>query len=101
RIGVGGTDYDVLPENFSTYATDSSGGKEDSGAPPYYRTALSYIPEEPWNDSTTSNGDLGSNSPLLNGGKTSIVAGSGGASSCISPTTTGDISTCAGGYAKP
>jgi subtilase family serine protease len=100
-IAVGGTDYDVLPANFSTYVTDSSGGKEDSGTPPYYRTALSYIPEEPWNNSTSTNGDLGSNSPLLNGGKTSIVAGSGGASSCINPTTTGDISTCQGGYAKP
>jgi hypothetical protein len=100
-IAVGGTDYDVLPANFTTYVTDSSGGKEDSGAPPYYRTALSYIPEEPWNNSTSQNGDLASNSPLLNGGKTSIVAGSGGVSSCINPSTTGDISTCTGGYAKP
>ncbi|WP_197414095.1 protease pro-enzyme activation domain-containing protein [Terracidiphilus gabretensis] len=101
NIAVGGTDYDVLPANFSMYAVDSSNGSEDSGAPPYYRTALSYIPEEPWNNSTETNSDLSSNSPLLNGGKTSIVAGSGGASSCISPTTTGDISSCQGGYAKP
>ncbi len=100
-VAVGGTDYDVLPANFSTYATDSNNGQEDSGAPPYYRTALSYIPEEPWNDSTSSNGDLASNSPGLLGGSTNIVGGSGGASSCISPATTGDISTCGGGYPKP
>ncbi len=101
NIAVGGTDYDVLPANFTTYATDSSNGKEDSGSAPYYRTAISYIPEEPWNNSTESNNDLASNSPLTQQGATGIVGGSGGASSCIAPTTTGDISTCQGGYAKP
>ncbi len=73
-IAVGGTDFDGLPAAFSTYATTTS-----SGTPPYYRTALKYIPENPWNDSTTVDTTLASNVRDTRGGG-NIVAGSGGMS---------------------
>ena len=50
NVAVGGTDYDILATDFSTYV--SSGATD---AAPYYRTALKYITENPWNDSTTVN----------------------------------------------
>jgi hypothetical protein len=96
-IAAGGTDYDVLANDFTQYVTDSEGGKLSDGTAPYWGTALSYIPEEPWNDSTANNGDLSNNSALLSGGYSNIVAGGGGASSCATTT----LTTCAAGYAKP
>ena len=78
-IAVGGTDYDALPASFSQYADNTT-----NGSAPYYRTAKSYIPEEPWNDSTLPNTNTASNSPYRNNSKTSIVAGSGGVSSVYS-----------------
>ncbi|HEY4357769.1 MAG TPA: protease pro-enzyme activation domain-containing protein [Acidobacteriaceae bacterium] len=72
---VGGTDYDALATAFNTYVTSTT-----SGAAPYYGTALSYIPERPWNDSTSANGALASNTALVNGGATDIVAAGGGKS---------------------
>ena len=96
-IAAGGTDYDVLATNFTQYVTDSVGGKLTDGSAPYWGTALSYIPEEPWNDSTANNGDLSNNSALLSGGVSDIVAGGGGASSCATSTSTA----CTAGYAKP
>jgi hypothetical protein len=75
-IAVGGTDYDALPSSFSQYADNTT-----NGSAPYYRTAKSYIPEEPWNDSTLPNTNTAANSPYTYNGKTSIVAGSGGVSS--------------------
>lgn len=75
-IAVGGTDYDALPGAFSTYAISTM------GTAPYYRTAKSYIPEEPWNDSTTQNGLLSQNiASTDSNGNTNIVGGGGGASS--------------------
>ncbi len=100
-IAVGGTDFDVLENNFGQYATYEINGKLDDGSAPYYGTALSYIPEEPWNDSTSSNNDLASNQPLINGGATDIIAGSGGVSSCENSTQSGNNITCLNGYAKP
>lgn len=76
-VAVGGTDFDALRTNFSSYVNSTSGGTA-----PYYRTALSYIPEEPWNDSTTVNTTLANNVVYLDSkGNGNIVAGSGGASS--------------------
>ena len=76
EVAVGGTDYDGLPGTFSTYVNTTT-----SGAPPYYRTALRYIPENPWNDSTTLNATYATNSPSYNSeGQGNIVAGSGGLS---------------------
>jgi trimeric autotransporter adhesin len=81
-VAVGGTDFDVLSNNFTTYVQDQNGsGQLSSGSSPYYRTALSYIPEEPWNDSTQFNLNIASNQPLTEEGSTNIIAGGGGASS--------------------
>jgi hypothetical protein len=75
-IGVGGTDFDALPQSFSTYANATS-----SGSAPYYRTALKYIPENPWNDSTTVNTTIVNNIRSTNSaGLGNIIAGSGGVS---------------------
>ena len=97
NIAVGGTDFDTLysnfPSSFTQYVdtTNSMSG---------HRSALTYIPEEPWNDSTTQNGLIANNYPwdappyfLTN----NIIAGGGGASSCV--TTSG--TTCSAGYPLP
>jgi trimeric autotransporter adhesin len=76
NISVGGTDFDVLyssfPGSFSTYV-------DLTNSLPNHRSALKYIPEEPWNNSTYPNINIASNnttSPNMN-----IVAGGGGVSS--------------------
>ena len=76
NISVGGTDFVVLGANFTTYVDDST-----SGNPPYYRTVQQYIPEEPWNDSTSVNGALADNVPLSD---PNIIGGGGGASAVYS-----------------
>ncbi len=77
NIAVGGTDFDVLSTSFPTYVSTTS-----SGTGPYYGTALKYIPEEPWNDSTTVNTTYQNNVAYKNVGGTggNIIAGSGGVS---------------------
>jgi trimeric autotransporter adhesin len=55
-VAVGGSDFDVLSSSFSTYANG-----EITDIPPYYRTAVGYIPENPWNNSTTINNALSNN----------------------------------------
>jgi trimeric autotransporter adhesin len=76
NIAVGGTDYYSLADNFSQYVNT------DSGSYPYYGTALSYIPENPWNDSSTVVGNsFTQNLPTYDGvGDTNIIAGGGGLS---------------------
>jgi len=82
NVSVGGTDFDVLGTNFSTYVNATT-----SGSSPYWRTALQYIPENPWNDSTSSNGALANNNPLfLGSGGTTVstnIIGAGGGMSGI------------------
>jgi subtilase family serine protease len=73
NIAVGGTDFDVLASSFTTYVNASS-----NGVAPYWRTALQYIPERPWNDSTNTNDTLSSNTPY--GSTTNIIGGGGGKS---------------------
>jgi trimeric autotransporter adhesin len=92
-VAAGGTDFDTLPANFTTYANATT-----SGTAPYWRTALQYIPENPWNDSTTVNTNFQNNEPATSSSGTNIVAGGGGQSSCATQTTSG---TCTAGYAKP
>jgi subtilase family serine protease len=82
NIAVGGTDYYVLPSDFSTYASVQNAK--------YYGSAKSYIPESTWNDST----EIGKNTvlaqnvpwplPAVSGQlrPASLFAGSGGASDC-------------------
>ena len=77
NIAVGGTDFYSLANNFSTYVNTAS-----IGTYPYYATALSYIPENPWNDSSQAFGNFTANTPTLNGiGLTNIIAAGGGLSS--------------------
>jgi len=98
NIAVGGTDYDVLLNSFSTYVAAS--GSAQNVASTYYRTALSYIPESPWNDSTSTNAaGYTANLPLKDSnGNTNIAGGGGGISSCSNETNAGG---CLGGYATP
>ena len=77
NIAVGGLDFAVLGTGFNNYVTTTS-----SGAPPYYETALGYIPEVPWNDSVVTDGTVAANVAYKDSsGNTNIVAGSGGKSS--------------------
>ncbi|MDE3063312.1 MAG: Ig-like domain repeat protein, partial [Acidobacteriota bacterium] len=83
NIAVGGTDYDALyganfPTSFTTYV-------DVTNTLPNHRSALSYVPEEPWNNSTYPNTSIAQNVPLS--AKTgvasddNIVGGGGGVSS--------------------
>lgn len=90
NIAVGGTDYDALKDNYETYAATTNSSSN------YYRTALSYIPENPWNDSPETNSDWEANTPYYSSDETNIVGDGGGKSGCAS-TTSGS---CAG-YTKP
>lgn len=93
-VAVGGTDFDVLPSSFSTYVSTTN-----SGTPPYYRTASQYIPEKPWNNSTTVNTNISQNSAYLSSsGEMNIVAGSGGASSTYTKPAFQTSLTTADGY---
>lgn len=72
-VAVGGTDFDALKTSFSTYVGSANGH--------YMTSALKYIPERPWNNSTATNAALALNTPLKAAdGSTNIVAGGGGAS---------------------
>lgn len=74
---VGGTDFDTLATSFSSYVNNAT-----SGTAPYYATALKYIPENPWNDSTKVNTTYSNNTRYLNSqAQGNIIAGSGGVSS--------------------
>lgn len=77
NIAVGGTDYDALLNKFSTYVAASNSAQNVAST--YYRTALSYIPESPWNDSTSTNaGGYSSNKPLTDSNGNTNIAGAGG-----------------------
>ena len=76
NIAVGGTDFYSLANNFSTYVNTAS-----TGTYPYYGTALSYIPENPWNDSSTVVGNSFTQNVPYNNGETNIIGGGGGLSS--------------------
>jgi subtilase family serine protease len=82
-VAVGGTDYDVLANSFSTYVNSTNST--------YYGSAKSFIPEATWNNSTTVN--LGLLQNILNTSSPNSAAGSGGKSSCA-------LLGCKG-YAKP
>lgn len=83
-IAVGGTDFDALSTSFSTYVGANSSN---------FTSALNYIPENPWNDSTKTNGALASNTALLDSSShTNIWASGGGASSMANGSS---------GYPKP
>jgi hypothetical protein len=98
NIAVGGTDFYPLVNSYATYASTSQGSSST-----YYRTALGYIPESTWNDSTTIDASISENVPLTGFSEqgqplANIVAGSGGASNC---STVSNTNTCTSGYSKP
>jgi subtilase family serine protease len=97
-VAVGGTDFVALDQNFAGYS--SSGGS----AKTYYRTALKYIPEAVWNDSTQSDNALTNNQPWgmgLSVYPANIIAGGGGASNCSTNNTALNTGSCISGYSKP
>jgi subtilase family serine protease len=101
NIAVGGTDMDGLLSSFSTYVDTNS--STDGVASTYFRSALNYIPESTWNDSTQADGTISANYPYT-GSDANIVGGSGGKSSCSTNTTPANEATqgtCTSGYAKP
>ena len=97
NVAVGGTDFNDLADA-ATYwnLTNASPGQN---------SAISYIPEMPWNDSCASSGLLtGCATPdatVLAAG-IDLAAGGGGPSTCVDPAGTFPAITCnGGGYAKP
>jgi hypothetical protein len=100
NIAVGGTDFDTLwgstfPASFTAYVNISN-------SLPYHRSALSYIPEEPWNDATFQgyNTTISQNVPwsaTQYSSSANIIAGGGGVSSCVQA----NAGTCASGYPLP
>ena len=102
NIAVGGTDFYSLAGNFSTYVNTATAGDY-----PYYATALGYIPENPWNDSSTVVGNsFTQNLPVYNqADQTDIIGGGGGISSVATCQgyfdQFGDCSQSLSGYPQP
>ncbi|MGC1400797.1 protease pro-enzyme activation domain-containing protein [Candidatus Binatus sp.] len=109
NVSVGGTDFG------DTYANSNSSYWSDSNSPDY-ESALSYVPEIPWNDSCasalidnyrgygTAYGSSGfCNSTTGKDDFLEVVAGSGGPSGCAtgSPSSSGVVGGSCAGYAKP
>ncbi len=110
NVAVGGTDFaDSFQGSVATYWNSTNS--------PTFSSALSYIPEIPWNDSCSSsllassfgystiygaNGFCSSNAARRNQ-LLAVAAGSGGPSGCAtgSPSTFGIVSGTCQGYAKP
>lgn len=88
NVSVGGSEFS---NDTSTYWNT-----KNTTTPAPFTSALSYVPEQVWNESC---------SPLVCGNEgAEIAAGSGGASGCFTPTwdSSGSyILSCTGGYAMP
>jgi hypothetical protein len=98
NVAVGGTDFTALFNsiNFATYVNPGTACTTENtasttpnpvcmaGAPPYRATALGYIPEQPWNDSTDVFTTYNSNTPYFSGnGATTDILGTGGGMSSL------------------
>jgi hypothetical protein len=100
NVAVGGTDFYYSSYNQGDTAIntqlESFWSTTASNTTPAL-TIKGYIPEQPWNDSQFG---LNLFSYYADSGEqdTTIAAGSGGASNCVTLNTSGN---CAGGYAKP
>src|SRR5258708_5115012 len=93
NIAVGGTDFNN-GNNFQQYwsQTNSSIGE----------SALGYIPEIPWNDSTTTIGPLSGNVAFKNSqGNTNITGAGGGISGCLTANVDQNGNVSAGPSASP
>jgi hypothetical protein len=98
NVAVGGTDFNDT-SSFSTYWSQTNSS-------PYQNSALSYIPEMPWDDGCASTGTLTACTPPLDYFSIfslgfDLIAGGGGPSSCINPTGAFPNVTCSGNYSKP
>ncbi len=105
NVSVGGTDFADTYFGTTTKYWSSTNS-------PNFGSALSYIPEIPWNDScasellATSNGfstTYGANGYCNKGGPQSTTASGGGPSGCAtgSPTSSGTVGNTCRGYGKP
>jgi hypothetical protein len=98
NVAVGGTDFNDTSA-FSTYWSTTN-------TSPYQNSALSYIPEMPWDDGCGATGALLACTPpedyysIFSLGY-DLVAGAGGPSSCTSPSGAFPNVTCSGNYSKP
>lgn len=82
NIAVGGTDFDVLFNNFTSYV-------DVTNSLPNHRSALQYIPEEPWNDSTFPNTTILQSIPISvasHYASPDDIVGGGGGISAVYPT---------------
>jgi subtilase family serine protease len=107
-VAVGGTDFAD-----SYFGTNSTYWSAKNGL--YYNSALSYVPEIPWNDSCASQlitlvlgfkqsyGPTGSCNSTVGEEFLGVVGGSGGPSSCAygNPTIPGVVGGSCRGYRKP
>lgn len=94
-IAVGGTDFNTLYSNFPTSFTQYV---DVTNTLANHRSALKYIPERPWNDSTFNNTTISSNVPLSTQGyPDNIVAAGGGFSACVQQ----NAGACSAGYPVP
>ncbi|MGA7872771.1 MAG: protease pro-enzyme activation domain-containing protein [Candidatus Binatus sp.] len=109
NVSVGGTDFgDTYARSNGSYWSDSNSAD--------YESALSYVPEIPWNDScasglidnylgySTAYGSSGfCNSAQGSQDFLAVVAGSGGPSGCAtgSPSSSGVVGGSCAGYEKP
>jgi len=99
NIAVGGTDFDTLFSEFPSSFTDFV---DVTNTLPYHRSALGYIPERPWNDSTFQNYNTTISENLPWGATqyhslANISATGGGASACTNQAS----GRCVSGYAQP
>lgn len=95
NVAVGGTDFNDV-NSWSTYWSSTNNTAT-------LASALSYIPEIPWNDSCARNGNAGDCASA--GSDTppgiDLTAGSGGASSCVTSNYGSESINCTTGYPKP
>ncbi len=97
NVAVGGTDFNDLAVAQNYWNLNNSSPGQNS--------AISYIPEMPWNDSCASSGlttgCASPNSEFFNVGA-DLAASGGGPSTCINPVGIFPSITCSGGgYGKP
>ncbi len=110
NVAVGGTDFDVLyTTNLSTigqYVQLPANKSTQAGTPPYFNSALGYIPEEAWNDSTGVWSTYANNTPYKwgNGPENTMAGGGGLSSAAVCSGTISSAGVCSGtmgGYPKP
>ena len=97
NISVGGTDFDILDSSSTSFTTYV----DISNTLPNHRSALGYIPERPWNDSTYPNSTVAANKPISvapgNTSTNNIIAGGGGIST-VYPVPAWQSGFASGGY---